>query len=252
MFLLKKLLGHSLLPLSLTLLLLTVGLLLLWLTRRQLIGKVLVSLAALLLLAQSYGWGFNGALRELERTYLPLQQLPPEVGWVVVLGGGTYGDASLPLHATISSSSLARLVEGVRLYRQRPGVKLLVSGGRAADSGADADSMADLALQLGVNPADIVRDDFSADTEAQAQVVKRMVGDAPVALVTCASHMPRSMGLFQRAGVKAVAAPTQFLVQDGAGWVSDMFPEAKDLFRAYRAVYEYLGIGFAKLRGVMG
>lgn len=253
MFLFKKLLGYSLLPLSLSLVLLIIGVLLLWLTRRQVGGKVLVTLGAVLILLQGYGWGFAPALRHLERAYPPLTSLPAEVQWVVVLGGGTYAEPELPLYARLSDSSLARLVEGVRLYQQRPGTKLLVSGGRVYGSGADADSMRDLAIQLGVKPADIVQDDRSPDTETQARIVRDRVGDAAVVLVTSAAHMPRSVGLFQQAGVNVTPAPTQFLAQQEYAQLSPhiFFPRAEHVYQAQRSGYEYMGIVWAKLRGVM-
>ena len=95
MFLFKKLLTNSLMPLSLTMLLLVIGLLLLWFSRRQLLGKTLVTMGVMLLLALGYGWGFSPALKALEREYPPVADASNLAGlkWVVVLGGGTSSDA---------------------------------------------------------------------------------------------------------------------------------------------------------------
>ncbi|HRJ51226.1 MAG TPA: ElyC/SanA/YdcF family protein [Candidatus Thiothrix moscowensis] len=249
MFLFKKLFSSSIMPLSLSFLLLLGGLLLLWLSRRQKTGKVLATLGFLLLLAQGYGWGFESALRSLEREYPPVVGLPADVRWVVVLGGGTSSDMALPLHSRLSEASLARLVEGVRLYRQQAGAKLLVSGGRVFGSGADADAMQALAVQLGVNPADIVLDMDSQDTETQAQVIRQQVGAERVALVTSASHMPRAVGLFRQAGVEVLPAPTHYLEQSNAAFSpTDVFPDSDNFTEARRAVYEYMGVMWAKLR----
>lgn len=249
MFLFKKLFSSSIMPLSLSFLLLLGGLLLLWLSRRQKTGKVLATLGFLLLLAQGYGWGFEPALRSLEREYPPVAGLPADVRWVVVLGGGTSSDMALPLHSRLSEASLARLVEGVRLYRQQAGAKLLVSGGRVFGSGADADAMQTLAVQLGVNPADIVLDMDSQDTETQAQVIRQLVGAERVALVTSASHMPRAVGLFRQVGVTVLPAPTHYLEQSNATFSpTDVFPSSDNFIEAQRAVYEYMGVVWAKLR----
>lgn len=241
-------------PLSLCLLLMGVGLLLLWVTRRQKTGKVLVTAGFVLLLAQGYGWGFQPALKSLEREYPSVTTVPAEAGyrWVVVLGGGTSSDTAIPLHSRLSGDSLARLIEGVRLYRQIPGAKLLVSGGKVFGYGTDADSMRELAVQLGVNPADILTDSESQDTETQAQIVRQMVGGEPVLLVTSASHMSRAAGLFRKAGVNVLPAPANYLVQGNEAFSpTDVFPSSNGFTNAQRLVYEYMGILWAKLRGLL-
>jgi uncharacterized SAM-binding protein YcdF (DUF218 family) len=254
MFLFKKLLTGMLMPLSLTLLLLLAGLLLLWLTRRQKTGKVLVTLGVMLLLAQAYGWGFEPALEAVERRYSPVVDVPAAAGyrWVVVLGGGTSSDAEIPLYARLSDASQIRLMEGVRLYRQIPGAKLLVSGGAVFGSGADGQAMQALAQGLGVKPEDIVLEDQAPDTETQAVLVRKMAGNDPVILVTSASHMQRAVGLFQKAGVNVLPAPTHYLVQhNGASSPTDVFPDSNGVMKAQRALYEYLGMAWAKWRGAL-
>lgn len=253
MFLLKKLLSGVLMPLPLTILLLIGGLFLLWFTRRQTAGKVLVTLGLALLLAQAYGWGFAPALRSLEREYPALVDVPADAGyrWIVVLGGGTSSDMKIPLHARLSGGSQNRLLEGVRLYRQIPGAKLLVSGGAVFGSGEDGQAMQALALGLGVRPEDLVVEAQAPDTETQAMLIKQMVGEEPVVLVTSASHMPRAVGLFQRAGVKVLPAPTHYLQQDNIDFSpTDVFPDTDGVMKAQRVVYEYLGMAWAKLRGI--
>lgn len=252
MFLFKKLFSNMVMPLSLTLLLFLFGLLLLWFTRRQKTGKVLVTAGMLLLLAQVYGWGFEPALKSLEREIPPVVTVPADAGyrWVVVLGGGTYSDKEIPLHSRLGKDSLARLVEGVRLYRQIPGAKLLLSGGKVFGFGSDAESMHNLALQLGVNPADMVLDVESQDTETQAVIVRQMVGDDPVLLVTSASHMSRATGLFRKAGVQVLPAPAHYLAQSNSTFSpTDIFPSTDGFTEAQRVAYEWMGIVWAKLRG---
>lgn len=254
MLVFKKLVGGMMMPLSLTLLLFLCGLLFLWFTRRQKTGKVLVTAGMLLFLAQVYGWGFEPALKSLEREISPVAAVPAGGGyhWVVVLGGGSYSDQAIPLYLRLSKDSLARLVEGVRLYRQLRGAKLLVSGGQVFGFGSDAEAMRDLAVQLGVNPADIVTDVASQDTEAQAVIVRKVVGDAPVLLVTSASHMPRSVSLFRKAGVEVLPAPTYFMAQSNEAFSpTDLFPSVDGFNEAQRVVHEWMGIVWAKLRGVM-
>ena len=159
-------------------------------------------------------------------------------------------DEGLPLEARLSEGSLARLVEGVRLQRQLPGARLLLSGGSVFGSEPDAETMRALAVGLGVEPASLVLDAASPDTETQAGVVRAQVGTEEFLLVTSASHMRRSLALLRKAGTNPIPAPTHFLAQQGRGLSpSDFFPGSGGLRRAEAVVYEHLGLAWAKLTG---
>jgi uncharacterized SAM-binding protein YcdF (DUF218 family) len=253
MFLFKKIIAPFFMPLPLCLVLLVVGLLLLWFTRRQRAGKLLASAGALALVLCGYGFASDGLLRSLERRYAPVtsaQASGHAVRWIVVLGGGSSADEQLPPAARLSEASLARVVEGVRLQRQLPGSRLLLSGGSVFGSGTDAGTMQALALELGVEPGALALDSDSPDTESQAQVVKAQLGGEEFFLVTSASHMPRAVALFKKAGTNPLPAPTHFLAQGNKGLApGDFFPGTGGLRKAETSVYEYLGMGWARLRG---
>ncbi|MET0625814.1 MAG: ElyC/SanA/YdcF family protein [Pyrinomonadaceae bacterium] len=253
MFFFKKLIAPFLMPVPVSLALLVAGLLLLWLTRRQKAGKYLATTGSLLLVLLSYGFGTNRLLAGLERSYQPVADAAPLAGrvwWVVVLGGGSSSDRSLPEGTRLSEASLARLVEGVRLQRQLPGSRLLLSGGSVFGSEPDAETMRALAVGLGVDPATLVLDAASPDTETQAEVVRAQLGADEFFLVTSASHMNRSVALFRKAGTNPLPAPTHFLAQRGGGLApGDFFPGSGGLRRAELVTYEYLGLAWAKIRG---
>ena len=90
MFMLKKIVALFFYPVPLCLEILAVGLLLLWCTRRQRAGKVMVTLGTGLLAVLSFSWGPNLLLKPLEQGYPPLRHPPTQtsVTWIVVLGGG--------------------------------------------------------------------------------------------------------------------------------------------------------------------
>ncbi|HEX8285970.1 MAG TPA: ElyC/SanA/YdcF family protein [Pyrinomonadaceae bacterium] len=253
MFFFKKLVTPFLMPVPFCLGLLVAGLLLLWLKRRERAGKYLATAGALLLVAFGYGVGTNRLLVGLERRYQPVADAAPAAGrvrWVVVLGGGSSSDKSLPEGTRLTESSLARLVEGVRLQRQLPGSRLLLSGGSVFGSDPDAETMRALAVSLGVDPASLVLDSVSPDTETQAEVVRAQLGTEEFFLVTSASHMHRSVALFRKVGANPLPAPTHFLAQRGGGLApGDFFPGSGGLRRAETVAYEYLGLAWAKVRG---
>ena len=250
MFLFKKLLTPFLMPVPVCLALVLLGLALLWFTRRQRAGRLLATSGALLLLLLGYGFA---PLASLERRYAPVADASRAAGrvrWVVVLGGGSSADERLPAEMRLSEASLARLVEGIRLQRQLPGSRLLLSGGSVFGSDADAETMRALAVGLGVDPSTLVLDTASPDTETQAEVVHTQLGGEEFFLVTSASHMPRALALFRKAGTNPTPAPTHFLTQENRALApGDFFPGTGGLRRAEAATYEYLGLAWAKVRG---
>ena len=265
MFLFKKVVASWLLPLPLCLGLLFIGLGLLWFTRRQRSGKILVSAGAGLLLVLSYSAFPDMALRPLELKYPPVADLDAGSGvelkggrflgagtYIVVLGGGISSDATLPVTSQIESESLSRLLEGVRLYRAEPGRKLILSGGPVFSPISESQVMSRVALIMGVNPWDMLQESVSRDTEEEARLLKPMVGRERFFLVTSAAHMPRAMALFRRQGLEPVAAPVGLPAQQTAPWSpGDFFPSSHSLQRTEIALHEYLGLAWAWLRGVI-
>ena len=90
MFLLKKIVAPLFFPVPLCLEILLLGLLLLWFTRKQKIGKIIVSLGVILFATLSYNAVSNVLLRPLEYKYDSLINLEnvSDIKGVVVLGGG--------------------------------------------------------------------------------------------------------------------------------------------------------------------
>src|SRR6185503_8102234 len=172
MFLLKKFLSPLLFPVPIIVLLLVAGVALLWFSRRQKAGKILVTSGLAVLVVLSYNVA-NPVLRSLEHLYPSLDpSVVAEAKWVIVLGGGTSSDPALPLTARPSGATLGRLVEGMRLQREIPGSRLLLSGAAVFSGGSDADSMAAVAAALGMPREHMVLEDESQDTESQAVNVR--------------------------------------------------------------------------------
>src|SRR5260370_41568756 len=94
MLLVKKILSALFLPLPVCALFLIAGLILLWFTGRQRLGRILVSLGAATLLLFANASISNLLLQTLERPYAPALVTPeqatsltqPPVKWIVILG----------------------------------------------------------------------------------------------------------------------------------------------------------------------
>ena len=262
MFFFKKLISQFIMPLAVSLELMLLGLLLLYFTRKQKTAKALMSIGLLLLIAMSFNPVSGRLVRPLETRYPPLvvdagARTNPasnlhSVKWIVVLGGGHSTDLRIPAISRLSSASLARVAEGIRLYHELPGNKLLLSGGKVFHPTSDADSMAQVAEKLGVKKDDIVLEEESRDTEDEARFIHSLVKSNRFILVTSAYHMPRAMALFRRDGMNPIAAPTDYSGNEdnpeGAN-IYSFFPDPNSLVNASVAVHEYIGILWAKLRG---
>jgi uncharacterized SAM-binding protein YcdF (DUF218 family) len=243
---LKMFVSYFLLPYPVILTLLVAGLALLWFTKRQRVGKVLVStgvgLALIFSLPLTSGW-----LQKPLHRFRPLHNLALADGarWVVVLGGGYSTTGTVPPNGRLSPPSLERLVEGIRLYRALPGTKLVVSGGVDRSAISMAQVMADTAMTLGVPQSDIVLEAAALDTAEEAVLVQSIVGTDRFVLVTSTMHMHRSMRLFEKRGMHPVPAPAGF-------WPNSSplpLPASTALNAIERADHEYVGLLWASLRG---
>lgn len=252
MFLLKKIVAPLLLPLSICLEILLVGLWLLLFTRKQKTGKAIILLGIASLILFSYAPVADVALRSLEYRYPPLVDVLPfsDVAWVVVLGGGHHSDSTLPVTSQLSESSISRLAEGIRIHRLLPESRLLLSGGAVFDPVSEANVMAEVAGTMGIEGNKIILEERSRDTKDQARFINEIVRDKRFVLVTSASHMPRSMALFEKLNMNPIPAPTDYLVKKrqkiGPGL---FFPNVESLRKMERVFHEYLGLGWARLRG---
>lgn len=130
LFTLKKVIGNMLLPLPLILLIIGAGLALLWFSRFQKTGKIFISIGWLALLLLSLQPIADRLLRPIESTY-PTWNNSQKVDYIVVLGGGYTWNPQWAPSSNLINNSLPRLNEGIRLWRENPGSKLIFTGGVA-------------------------------------------------------------------------------------------------------------------------
>jgi uncharacterized SAM-binding protein YcdF (DUF218 family) len=252
MFMFKKIVAPLFFPLSICLEILFLGLFFLWFTRRQKTGKIFVSTGVIFLAVISYSAFSNMLLGPLESKYSPITDISEfsNVKWVAVLGGGTSSDPKLSVTDQLSAASLVRLVEGVRLHRKLYNSKLLLSGGGVFSSISEAGIMAKMAIELGTDKKELVLESKSKDTKDQASFIHNIIGNEKFFMVTSASHMARSMAIFQSKGMNPIPAPIGYRVKPIQKMSPSMFfPSANGIDKMERVVYEYIGTAWAGLRG---
>jgi uncharacterized SAM-binding protein YcdF (DUF218 family) len=191
----------------------------------------------------------------LEAGLVRLATPPSHTQAVVVLAGGVRradGDS-----ATIDgTTSLTRLVEGVRLWRAAggsPEVPLVLTGGVGDAFGTEPNAAAAMrvtALELGVPEAALVMDAASRNTKDSAVALAQLLPSAKsVVLVSNATHLPRAIGLFQKQGLRVTPAPVDFFAHDGGWSTADFRPSFARLERCTQAIHEHVGRAVAKLTG---
>lgn len=172
-----------------------------------------------------------------------------DVQFVAVLGGYHKSDERQPITSLLSVDSLNRLNEGIRIVKQNPEAKLLLSGSKDRDDIAHAEAMAQVAEMLGISRSSMILFTEAKDTDDEARHWASLTKGQDLALVTSATHMPRAMRLFTKYGIKPIPAPTGHRTtgQQELNWKSFM-PRAFHLDLAAKAWHEYIGIVWATLR----
>lgn len=257
---LSKLLPLFLYPLGLACLLMVVALVTLWKQPRRAAGAI--ALALVVLLVGSNGWVSRSLVRSLESQNIPQAELP-NASAIVVLGGATK-PAFPPRPGVDLSDEGDRILYGAQLYQQHKAPLIIVSGGRIDWQGSGPPEAADMAVilrQVGVPASAIIQESSSLNTYQNAVNVKKILeerGIRQVLLVTSAMHMPRSLLIFKRQGIAAIAAPTDFLVSDNdlqelqrspQARLLNILPDTDRLYQSTRALKEYVGLIVYRLRG---
>lgn len=174
----------------------------------------------------------------------PISQLPVADA-AVVLGGGV-GGASPPRrpHPDLKLGA-DRVWHAARLYHAGKVRLVWLSGGVATPGDTnEADAMQRFLLDLGVPQAAIRLERASYNTTSNAQLVAeqlRAENVRSVLLVTSALHMRRAMRNFERVGVVAIPAATDYEVIDRPFSLRRLLPEADALERSARAMHEVVG-----------
>ena len=252
-FELIKLTGGLLMPLPVVLVLLVVGLTMLVASRRRRLGIGFIAAGTVLLLVVFFPWFSERALRDLEQEYLVLRE-PPQAALIVVLGGGSRDNQSLPPASRLGESSLYRLAEGVRLAKLLTDARLVSSGGDSERGDlSTAEIMEQVAVGWGIDVSRIITLTDPRNTEAEARAAAEIVDEqGGVILVTSAFHMRRAKALFEGQGLEVIPAPAGHLVDDpqrGERHIGYQLPQAKYIGYAERALWEHIGLLWARLKG---
>jgi uncharacterized SAM-binding protein YcdF (DUF218 family) len=250
-FVISKILGFFILPLTIVLL----ALLRFWRQSRRRDKPVWRTFwfAFLLLWLCSTPWGSDVALWPLEGPF-EHQAPPAQADVILVLGGALDLQKTEPGRLEYTQAS-DRFMYAVKLAKRLPHATLIFAGGTASlfdKEKTEASLLKGEAIEFGV-PAERIRvDDRSRNTHENALEAKRIlneIGGRNVVVMTSAFHMRRSLGCLRRVGIEATPYAVDFRNHRGApdpfGWV----PQASRLDDTTAAVREYVGLVVYRIKG---
>ena len=161
--------------------------------------------------------------------------------YIIILGGGYTEDANMPASSQLGLSSLARLVEGMRLKKINPSAQFIFSGGKQFNENKTQASLLNKAyLSLTNDTVKNILSEQAHNTKSEADEAYKLIGKSKLILVTTASHMPRSVYLFNKMGCNIIAAPCDFTVKDLEYFPS--FPSGMSIHQTEVAIHEYVAI----------
>ncbi|WP_017222084.1 envelope biogenesis factor ElyC [Moritella dasanensis] len=248
MFALKKIIGTWLMPLPLLLTIFILAALLYKFTRFERTAQIFIFSSFITLLLLSLAPVATRLAALLESQYPSYQN--QSVDYIHVLGNGHTTVDSLPITSQLTPAALARTTEGVRIYKLNPTAKLIFSGYASGDINSNAKMNARLAIALGVPKSAILLLESPRDTIEEAIENKKITKNKTLVLVTSATHMPRSMKIFQQQGLTPIPAPTAHVSKttNEIQPIQNYFPRAKNLAISSMVIHEWLGLAWLSLK----
>ncbi len=244
-YLLSKILWFVLRPGTLALLLACVGLAAMWRGGRWGRWPLLAGLGffVAVLATPVAPW----IVAPLENRFARPDPVPAHVDGIIVLGGAVDQNLTETRGIPALNGAAERMTEGAILARRFPEARVVFTGGQGSlvhGSLTEADVARGLWTALGVPQDRVVYEDAARNTFDNAVFSKRIV--QPQAgqvwlLVTSASHMPRSVGVFRAAGWPVVPWPVNFRTGTSMAALYDApFPERIGQFEA--GLREWVGL----------
>jgi uncharacterized SAM-binding protein YcdF (DUF218 family) len=234
-------------PVSLVLLLLVLGFVL-GLTRLRKTAGLSLALAILILGACCFTNLGYVAIDRLENTFVRPAEPPAQVAGIIVLGGGMDADVNTVRKGYEFNRSGDRFLEALRLARLYPAARIVITGGSGVLNAGDdpeADAGARFFRDFGIPDERLVLENAARNTEENAQLTRDLLQPAAgetFLLVTSAFHMPRSVGLFRRAGIGVVPWPADYLSSGVESFRLKLDQPAENLSVATMAMREWLGL----------
>lgn len=254
MFILSKLFWIIAQPLSLAFVL-GLGGLVASLSRFPRLGFFSTGLGLFILFVTLYTSAGTVALQALEARFPKAEHDPAQVSCVIVLGGAFSNNVNTRRGGYEMGEAADRFVEALRLARNYPTAKILVSGGDGSLSGAyegDALTAERFFEVFGIHPDRLIRETTSRNTSENVTNTKSLLEKAGLQnclLITSAFHMPRAMGLMRKDGLAATPWPTDYRTDGITSLGLDFTQPTLNAQQTATALREWIGLSVYYLSG---
>ncbi len=204
---------------------------------------VLAAVAVILAVLPIGAWMIN----PLENRFPQIREIPASVVGVITLGGAVNQFMTVARDQTALSSGVERLTKFVAIARRRPGLRLVYTGGSGSLSRQDLKETLvarRFFSEIGLDPALVVYEDQSRNTHENAVMTHALIRPKPDdtwVLITSAMHMPRSVGVFRKAGWTVLPYPVDYHT-DGTGEFRYFSGFGAGLGGLSTAIKEWLGL----------
>jgi len=253
-FLLSKTLGVMLLPTNFLIGIGLVGALLLA-TRFASAGRKL--LVASLVLFAVCGFSPLGylVLYPLEQRFPPWDAAQGAPDGIIVLGGSVDADLSAAHGTAVVSGAADRVIAAAALAHRYPGARVLFTGGSGSlvsNDAREADYAASLFESLGIARSRLLMERRSRNTQENAEFSRALAAPKDSErwlLVTSAYHMPRSIGLFRKAGFDVEAYPVDWRVAGREDFLKFVVVSQEGFERVNAGIREWIGLVAYRLSG---
>ena len=232
-FLISKLLHFCIEPLNWVIVFVCLSLLFLGLRKPHLCKQFLVFALLDLLIV---GWlpTSDALLRPLENV-IPKMEVgklaEDQIGGIIILGGAIEGGEIAIDRGEISiGSSAERVTKAFELIRKYPDLPFIFSGfsGRISPSGlSEADAFKQLIQEQGLAGRSGHYENQSRNTYENVLFMKPMIAEIeqgkigkPWLLITSASHMYRSVKIFQKQGLEIIPVPVDYQTANSLQWTA--------------------------------
>jgi uncharacterized SAM-binding protein YcdF (DUF218 family) len=246
-FLLSKTFGVLVLPTNLLIIAAVTGVLLLR-TQFVSLGRKLVTASILLLVICGVSPLGNVLLYPLEQRFPPWNAANGAPDGIVVLGGSIDADLSAERGTAVFSRAADRVIVAAELARRYPKARLIFTGGSAnllETDAKEADYVVAVFEALGIPGQRLEIDRRARNTDENAEFSKAIA--APKSgqrwlLLTSAFHMPRSVGIFRKAGFAVEPYPVDWRTGGAVDLLTFSPFVVQGLERTDIAVREWIGL----------
>ena len=254
MFLLSKLFWVFAQPLSIGFLFSALAALLAFAGRRR-FGGLSALLAALVLFITLFTTVGTMALQALEARFPKPSQAPQPLSCMVVLGGALENEVTTARGGIELNQASDRFVEALRLAIGHPEARILVSGGDGSISGTyegEAAAAERLFSAFGIAPDRLIKENASRTTYENTLNTAELLKNERLEnclLITSAYHMPRSVGLFRKAGIAVTPWPVDYRTSGIVGLSLDFTQPSLNAQLATTAAREWMSLAAYYLTG---